>query len=100
MRKLRILVIMGLMACWAPVPCHAQVSVQRGGGETWYQGHPGRWHQENKQWRWRNADDNNEYYQDHNQYRWRSPYTPYKFRNPQADRQNYQQYQETHPGAH
>jgi|SRR5579863_6226615 len=71
-----------------------------GGGETWYQGHPGRWYQDNNQWRWRDADDNNEYYRDQSQYRWRSPYVPYNQRNPQTDRESYQQYQQTHPGAH
>jgi hypothetical protein len=71
-----------------------------GGGETWYQGHPGRWYQQNNQWRWRDADDGNEYYRDQDQYRWRSPYTPYRARNPQTDRESYQQYQQTHPGAH
>jgi hypothetical protein len=70
------------------------------GGETWYQGHPGSWYQENNQWRWRDADDGNEYYRDQDQYRWRSPYKPYRARNPETDRESYQQYQQTHPGAH
>jgi hypothetical protein len=85
MRKLRVLVILGLIACWAPTPSHAQVNIQIGGGETWYQGHPGRWYQENNQWRWRDADDGNEYYQDRDQYNWRKPYKAYK----KADRDNH-----------
>src|SRR5579863_4075226 len=78
MRKLRVLVIIGMMMCWVPTPSHAQVNIQIGGGETWYQGHPGRWYQENNQWRWRDADDGNEYYRDQDKYQWQKPYTPYK----------------------
>ena len=77
MRKLRVLIIIGLMMCWVAAPAHAQVNIQIGGGETWYQGHPGRWYQTNNQWRWRDADDGNVYYQSQDQYKWRKPYKTY-----------------------
>ena len=85
MRKLRVLVIVGLMALWVAAPAHAQVNIQIGAGETWYQGHPGRWYQTNNRWQWRDADDGNVYYQSRDQYKWRKPYKVYH----KTDRDNH-----------
>jgi hypothetical protein len=94
MKKLLLLAALALPITWVGFS-YAQVNVTIGGGD-WYQGHPGRWQQQEGHWVWVNSDDGNEYYPDNDQYKWKNPYRPYHNRNASKDRQNYQQYEQTH----
>ena len=106
---MRKLIVLALVAGWlaAPIPSQA-LTVEIGRSDRdyahaydYYQGRPGNWYREQNGWYYRD-NKGDEYRQQGNRWAWYNGRyhgvegQEYHNRNPQADRQGYNAYQNTH----